>query len=158
MAARRYNYSWNASCAASSTLPLIALTSAATIRPEIYHYTLGSDATPASNACKFAWQRHTAAGTPGSSAAAAALQALDPANAGLSLLASIGLAVFSVGPTLTANAFTHQVALNMQATIIVNFNDSQGMIMPATAANGLSLLPEVATASYNCVGTVIWSE
>lgn len=157
MAARRYNAAWNCINTASATLPLCNLVTAATIRPEIYHYTLGSDATPASNATKYAWQRSSTVGTwAGAGGAAITPQLIDPASP--ASLAAFNQGVCSAGPTLTASTFLHQVALNMQASIIVNFNDGMGLILPATASNALNLMSLVTTAAYNAVGTVMWSE
>lgn len=157
MAARRYNAAWNCTNTASATLPLCNLVGAATIRPEIFSYTLGSDATPASNATKYAWQRSTTVGTWGGSGGAAITpQAIDPAAP--ASLATFNQGVCSVGPTLTASTFLDQVALNMQASIIRNFNDGAGLMVPATASNGVDLMSLVTTAAYNAAGTVMWSE
>jgi len=160
MASRRYNAAWNCVNTASATLPLCILTGSATIAPEIYHYTLGSDATPASNATKYAWQRATTAGTWAGAGGAAITPQQINATAGTAIASgcTFNQGVCSAGPTLTASTFVHQVPLNMQASIIVNFNDGAGLQVPSTASNGLALMSLVTTAAYNAVGTVMWSE
>jgi len=60
----------------------------------------GSGAGPAANPARYLVQRCTSTGTPGS---AITPQALDPGDP--VALATSGLAAFSVGPTLTANAY-----------------------------------------------------
>ena len=160
MAARRYAAAWNCVNTQSTTLPVCILTGSATIAPEIYHYKLGSDATPASNATKYAWQRATTAGTWAGAGGAAITPQQINASAGTAIVSSctFNQGVASVGPTLTANAFVDQVPLNKQATIIVNFNDGAGLQVPSTASAGLALVPLVTTAAYNAVGCVMWSE
>ena len=49
--------------AAASDITILGLTSAATIRPHLFHITFGSDATPADQAFNMVLQRYTAAGT-----------------------------------------------------------------------------------------------
>jgi hypothetical protein len=160
MTARRYNAAWNCINTQSATLPLCILTGSATIQPEIYHYTIGSDATPASNATKYAWQRATTAGTWAGAGGAAITPQQINASAGTAIASgcTFNQGVCSVGPTLTANSFVHQVAINMQATIIVNFNDGAGLNVPSTASAGLALMSLVTVAAYNAAGTVMWSE
>lgn len=151
--ARRYNISGNATNTASSTLPLISVISASTVRPQIYDIVCGSDATPADNAGKFVLQRCTTAGTAGSSITPQAIDPGDPAA-----VATSGLAVFSVGPTLTAAAFLLQWAQNQRATFRWVAAPMSNIILPATAANGVCVVPTVATAAVNTVITILEEE
>ena len=140
--ARSYAVNGNATNTQSATLPLLTLISAATIRPRIYDFVLGSDATPADNAGKYVFQRCTTAGTPGSSITPHALDPADPAA-----LASSGLAIFSVGPTLTAGAFCLQFAVNQRATFRWVSAPGKEIVLPATASNGVALVPTVVAGS-----------
>lgn len=151
--ARRYNVAGNATNTASATLPLVTVISASTIRPQIYEIVVGSDATPADNAAKYVLQRCTTAGTAGSSITPQAIDPADPAA-----LSSSGLAVFSGGPTLTANAFIFQFAVNQRATFRWVAAPGSNFVMPATAANGLALLPTVVSGTSNTVFTILVEE
>lgn len=154
MAARKYAVVGNATTAASATLPLLTIISAATIRPQIYDYTISSDATPADNAAKYVLQRCTTTGTVGS---AITPQALDPADP--AALHSSGLAVFSVGPTLTASAFLGQEAVNQRATFRFIAAPEGNIIMPATASNGVAFMSTVTGGSnFNAVLSVYVQE
>lgn len=138
------------------------LTSAATIRPSIYFFTIGTTGTPADNAVIWIWQRYTAAGT----STAVTPQALDPADP--ASLASAGENA-TVEPTYTAAAILFNLGLNARATYNWWAQDGRGMKAPATAANGLGLLPThasstVATAitchfaeSFLLALTLLWS-
>lgn len=142
--ARRYAIAGNATNTQSATLPLVTVIGAATIRPKVYDITFGSDATPADNAGKFAFQRCTTTGTVGSSITPQALDPGDPAA-----LCSSGLAVFSVGPTLTASAFVLQWAQNQRATFRWVAAPNGELVIPATASNGLALMALVTTTAVN---------
>lgn len=140
--ARSYSVPGNATQAASATLPLLTLISATSIRPKIFAFDIGTDAAPADNAVKYAWQRCTTTGTPGSSITPQALDPADPAA-----VTTAGLAVFSVGPTLTANAFLWQAGLNQRASYHWQCAPGKELIMPATASNGLALMSLVVSSS-----------
>jgi len=151
--ARSYSVNGAATNTASATLPLINLVSATTIRPKVYDVLMGSDATPADNAAKYAFQRGTTAGTAGSSITP---QAIDPGDP--SALASAGLAVFSVGPTLTANAFLLQWAQNQRATFRWVAAPTKELVLPA-AVNSLNLMSLVVGGSaVNMVMSIEYEE
>lgn len=152
--ARRYAIAGNATNTASSTLPSVTVISASTVRPKIYDLIVGSDATPADNAGKFVLQRCTAAGTAGSAITPQALDSGDPAA-----IATSGLATFSVGPTLTANAFVLQWAQNQRATFRWVAAPSSEIVLPATASNGVAVLPTVVGGSaFNTDFTILEEE
>ena len=116
------------------------LISAATVRPSIYFFTIGTTGTPADSAVIWIWQRCTAAGT----VTAVTPQALDPADPA-SL--SSGGENASAEPTYTANAILFNLGLNARATYNWWAQDGAGLKSPATAANGLGLLPTHASAT-----------
>ena len=152
--ARSYAVAWNATNSASATLPLLTIISTAAVRTKIFDLTMGSDATPADNAGKFAFQRCTTTGTAGSSLTPQAVDPGDPAA-----VTTSGLAVFSVGPTLTANAFLLQWAQNQRATFRWIAAPTKELVCPATASNGLALVPLVVGGSaVNFAGTVFFEE
>ena len=142
--ARNYTVTANATNTASATLPLLTLISATSIRPRVFSFDLGSDATPADHAVKYAIQRCTTTGTPGSSITPTALDPADPAA-----ITTSGLAVFSVGPTLTANAFLWQQALNQRASYHWQAAPGRELVLPATASNGLALMSLLVDSAFN---------
>ena len=143
--AKRYALTGQATTAASATLPLMTVMGATTARPKIYDIIVGSAATPADNAAKFQIQRCTTAGTAGSALTPQALDAADPAS-----VVTSGLAIFSVGPTLTANAFLLQWSQNQRATFRWVAAPGSELVIPATAANGLALMsPSGAAIAYD---------
>lgn len=155
--ARNYSVNGNCSSASSSTLPIGNIVGATTIRPMIYDVLIGSDATPADQACKYTWQRSTTAGTwAGAGGAAITPQALDPADP--AALATANQGICSAGPTLTASAFLLQLPMNQRATVRWVAAPGSELKIPATANNGLSLVPLVATATYNVAWTWLYQE
>src|SRR4051812_12392805 len=104
---RRYSATGNCTNTAAKTV--INLTSAATIRPALYEFTLASDATPADQAASYYLQRHTAAGTSTAFTPIAG-DPSDPAS-----LATSGYN-HTVEPTLTASSFLYQFGANQRAT------------------------------------------
>lgn len=145
--ARSYSINGSATTNASATLPLLTVISTAAVRTKIYDVVVGSDATPADNAAKFQFQRCTSAGTAGSSITPQAIDPGDPAA-----VTTSGLAVFSVGPTLTASAFLLQFAVNQRATFRWVAAPGKEMVCPATASNGIALMnPVVGGSNYNAV-------
>lgn len=154
---RQYNVSWNCLNTASTTLPLMNLISTAAIQPEVTEFTLGSDAV-ASNAAKYAFQRGTTIGAWGGAGGAAVTPQNLNGNNTVTALVTANQGVCSTGPTLTANAFVYQVALNQQATYRFLANPGSGIFLPSTAATSLNLVSLVSAVAFNTVGTVIYSE
>lgn len=149
---RAYTISSNATTAASATLPMMTLISTAAIRPRVYEVAIGSDAD-AANAAKWALQRCTTAGTAGSALTPAAIDSGDPAAVAIS-----GLAVFSVGPTLTANAFPWQRGINQRQSYNWQAVPGREIVLPATAANGIALMTLVIVAGFNAVMAISFDE
>lgn len=139
--ARRYSVAAQDTNTAATSQ--VGVTSAATIRPKVYDLICGSDATPADNAAEYNLQRHTAAGT----STAFTPVALDPGDP-VSLAAS-GFN-HSVEPTYTANALLLEWAQNQRATFRWVAAPNSELVLPATAANGASVITvTVAGAAVN---------
>lgn len=128
---RRYSTDGNQNAAASVTI--LGLTSATTIRPKIYEIVFGSGATPADQAFNMQVNRFTAAGT----STAVTPKALDPGDPA-SLAA--GGENHTAEPTYTADAVLLSFSINQQATFRWVCPPEEGLVSPATAANGLGLL------------------
>jgi hypothetical protein len=153
--ARSYGVNWNATNTASASQPMGALTGAATIRPKIYDVVCGSDATPADNAAKYAFQRHSARGTQSASVVPQAIDAADPSSLAFFDTAWTG----TTYPTLTASAFLLQWAQNQRATFRWVAAPAKEMVIPATASNGLSLMSLVVGGSaVNTVFSIEFEE
>lgn len=151
--ARKYSVVGNGACTQSATLPLITLISGANVRPKLFDVLIGSGASPVDQQARFILQRCTAAGTPGS---AITPQALDPADP--PALASSGLAVFSVGPTLTANTFLLQLAGAMRASLRWVAKEGSEIVLPATASNGVALMPVQVSAAWDAAVCLHYAE
>ena len=154
--ARSYAVCSNATNTASATLPLVTLISTTSIRPRLMAIEMGSDASPNDNAAKFAIQRCTTTGTVGSNPVPQGLDPGDPTPPAT----TCGLAVFSVGPTLTSNAFLHQWAQNQrQAYRWWPYDNTKALVLPAVASNGVAFMPLVAIASaVNFLFTLTFEE
>ncbi len=131
---------------ATATMTILGLTSAATIRPHLYHITFGSDATPADQAFNMTLQRYTAAGT----ATSVTPVPQDPANP--ASLAAAG-SNHSAEPTYTSALILHNFAINQQGTMVWQTDPEYGFVAPATAANGYGLYFQAisgGTANSRC--------
>lgn len=149
---RRYAGYTNATNTASTTAPMFNIVSAATIRPKVYEFNSGSDATPADTSAKFSWRRTTANfGTPVN----VTPNALDPGD-------PASLATFSTpggtAPTITANSDLYQWAQNGRANFRWVAAPDSELVLPATAANGLALMSVVAGTAQNYAWSVLWAE
>ncbi len=121
---------------------ILALISAATIRPKIYDLIMGSDDTPADNAAEYVLQRFTAPGTSTS----VTPQPLDPADP--AALASAGEA-HSAEPTYTANQILLQWAQNQRATFRWVAAPGGEIVLPASANNGAGVQVITVTGAVN---------
>jgi hypothetical protein len=126
-------YVSDGSQAAATDTTILNITSASTIRPKLYELIFGSAATPADQAFNMQINRHTAAGT----STAVTPQAIDPADP--ASLATAG-ENHTAEPTKTSGAVMQSFSVNQQATYRWIVPAEEGIIMPATAANGLSLV------------------
>lgn len=148
--ARKYATS-GSSTVASPTDSTLGVTSATTIRPEIYYLTFGSIATPADTAMEWKLQRHTAAGTA-TSVTPTALDSGDPAST-----ATSG-SDHSAEPTYTAGAVLLDVPLNQRGTYQFTARQGCEFKLPATAANGATLYPIHASHTGDVSATIQFFE
>lgn len=140
--------------AAGSTLSLLLLTGGTTVRPSIYSWTIGSDATPADLAGEFTIQRTTAAGAGGiGSTVETALDSLTVAATG-----AITGGTFTAAPTVTASSYLKQIGLNQRATYEWNANPGDELIAIASAANGLVVYSVNHGGTPNILTSIHWME
>jgi len=131
---RRYSVSGDQNAGTNATI--LGITSATTIRPELYEFLIGSGAAPGDLASILHIERFTVAGTVGTAFAALALDPADPASL---LTASTTGFNHSSEPTYTANAILYKLPLNQRATYRWVAAPGSGFKAPATAANGLGM-------------------
>lgn len=139
--------------AAGTTLVLLNLTGGTTVRPAIYSWTLGSDATPADLAGEFNIMRSTTAGTGGTSLNE---NTRDPLTVAATGAATGG--TFTAAPTITANSMQKTVGLNQRATYEWNSNPGDEIYAAATAANGLAVYSVNHGGTPNMITGVAWFE
>jgi hypothetical protein len=111
----------------------MGVTSAASIRPQVFYLAISSVATPADNAGEYFIQRYTAPGT----STAVTPQALDPGDPAATATAGVN---HTAEPTYTAGAILLRIATNQRATYQWYASPGGNLIMPAIAGNGLGLL------------------
>jgi len=128
--ARKYVVDGSQNAAASTTV--IGITSATTIRPVLYDLVFGSAATPADQAFNMQVNRYTAAGT-GTTVTPVAIDPGDPAALAAAKENHTG------EPTYTSAAVVLSFSVNQQATFRWVVPPDEGIVMPATANNGLGL-------------------
>lgn len=139
---RRYSIAGgvNSGAVSSSYKTALALISTTTIRPEIIFISLGTLGTPADNAMSWLIQRFTSPGT-GTSVTPAKENPSDPSSSATAAQAH------SSEPTYTANEFPFpQQALHQKNSLLWQSDSGKGIILPATANNGVGV--QVKSASY----------
>ena len=127
---RRYSGYGSDTNTASTTQ--VELRSTTAIRPRIYDFLIGSNATPADNSGEYVFRRTTTAGT----STAFTPVALDPGDP--SATGTFGVN-HSAEPTYTANADLLHFATNQRATFRWVAAPMGELVLPA-AANGVGLL------------------
>lgn len=150
MGLRRY-HAWGEQNAADDTT-IIGLTSASTVRPHLYGINIGCHETPADQAHHFMFGRYTAAGT----ATSFTPIAQDPANP-----AALAASAYNhtVEPTYTANAHVGGTTFNQQATYTWETDPEYGLVLPATAANGIGIYwTEVSGGTAEFTAHIKWQE
>ncbi|GAC1502139.1 MAG: hypothetical protein NVS1B6_08650 [Steroidobacteraceae bacterium] len=139
---------------ASSTLPSITLIGTSSIKPRLFRYKISSPATVADNSVAYQIQRCTTTGTVGSSVTPQALDPGDPAAG-----CTVGLAIFSVGPTLTAGAIVDSISINLRAWYEFQAAPTKEIVIPASASNGLAWMPiSLSGAAYANAFALYWEE
>jgi hypothetical protein len=138
---RRYAVVATIAAVSSAFKTPAVLTSAATVRPKLYHFILSTLGVAADGVLEWKVQRFTAAGTT----TAVTPVALDPADP--AALAAGGSNA-SVEPTYTAGALLFDKGLNQRVTYTWYAPQDGEIVLPATAANGVGIatLSSVAPA------------
>jgi hypothetical protein len=145
MRGRRYSVDGEQNVASPADT-LLGITGTTAVEPHVYFMSLGCEDTPADASIVWYIQRTTAAGTA---------TAVTPQNLGPSTTASTSSAGenHTAEPTLTANAILWRMALNQRASHTIVFDPDGALVIPATANNGLALLPNHASSTVLCSGT-----
>lgn len=150
---KRYNGFTNNTNTASTTVPMLGILSATTIRPRVYEFNSGSDATPADTSAKFSWQRISSAGTTSATVTPTALDPADPA----SLLTHFAK-TYSGQPTITASSDLLQWAQNGRANFRWVAAPDGELVITNSATAGLVLVSVVAGTAQNYAWSVHWYE
>lgn len=139
------------SASAGTNKTILAVTSATTIRPELYDIIVSSSGTAGDNATLFYAARYTAVGTS-TSVTPVALDPADPAA-----LAAAGKA-HSAEPTYTAGAVLLEFAVNQRATFRWVAVPGGEIKLPATANNGVGVYSPSSTGTPTIEATIHWCE
>lgn len=128
-------YCGKGGAAVGSSVTILTLISATTVRPRITDVIVGCAAAPADTATKFEMRRFTAVGTEGSGFTPVALDPADPASA-----SDCGVGTFSGEPTYTSNATVLGFSMNARATFRWVAAPGCELVAPPTANNGIGLV------------------
>ena len=145
------NYSIDGRDTNTAATSILALTSAATIRPKIHYVGVGSYGTPNDYGAEYQLGRYTAAGT----ATAVVPQALDPADP--ASLASAGEA-HSAEPTYTAAAILLSIGVHMRDNYQWFAAPGREIVLPATAANGVGLYVVAVSTPWTACAVMHFEE
>lgn len=141
---RRYASDGNQNAAVN--VSILGLTSTTTIRPHLYEFTMGCGDTPADQAVRIELARYTAAGT----ATGVTPTPLDPADPNAAHSAGEN---HTVEPTYSGPILM-TIPLNQQATFRWAVLPEDGLVMPATAANGIGFRFRATDGVSG--GTALW--
>ena len=151
---RRYSINTNAAAltVGATAHGCIALISAATVRPYIYDWTIGTTGTPADNVMTVNIARITNA-TAGTSSTSATPIPLDSVDSGL---ASTGASAWTTEPTVGVCLFN--VGQNQRATYRWVAAPGGELVCAATANSGITI--QVSSPGYTstCAGTLYYAE
>lgn len=146
------NYAATGQGTTGTNKTILGLTAAATVRPALFYFAVGSAATPADQAGVFELKRFTAAGTS-TDVTPKPFEPADPAA-----LCTAG-ENHSVEPTYTAAGELWSTGINQRATLQWwAYNDNGRIILPATAANGVGLKTSSHTGTPTADATFHWTE
>lgn len=138
----------------SNTLPSLTLIGSSNKRLKVYLFFISSEAPPNDQSVLYAWQRCSTAGTPGGSFTPVLLDLADGAA-----FATCGVATFSVGPTLTNNAFVWRGGVNLRSGYHFQAAPGREIVVPATANAGIAAMPLVVNGgAYTSDFTVHFEE
>lgn len=129
------------------------LIAATTARPALYDLVVGSADTPADQYVQWHVQRFTAVGTEDAGFTPVAIDPGSPAAR-----CDFGTGPFGAEPTYTANAVLLVFGLNMRATFRWMAAPGGELIAPATANNGLGLIPKTIGAAGDYTSTMMFDE
>lgn len=146
----RYGANGDQAIAASPGATILGLTAATLTRAELLELLYGADDTPADNMIRVLGQKYTAAGTstgvtpdgyddadPAAQLSAGSNHTVEPTYAGVPLL---------------------DVNVHLRSTFIWKLSEGQGVIIPATAANGFGLRALHGTVTNGVRATFRWRE
>jgi hypothetical protein len=146
----RYGANGDQAIAASPGATIIGLTASTLTRAELLEVIYGAEDTPADNMIRLKGQKYTAAGTstavtpdgyddadPAGQLAVGSNHTVEPTYAGIPLL---------------------DVSVHLRSTFIWKLTEGQGIIIPATAANGFGLAVEHGSATNPTRATFRWRE
>ena len=149
MGLRRYSTSHQT--AAGTNLTIACVVSTAAIKPRIFEFVIGSDATPADVATEFNLIRGTVSGT------GTALTVTQPDPGDGAVVASAEGGTFT-GQTKTATSILYMLALNQRATFRFVCLPEDGFVVPATADNWIGIESIASGGTPNINTTIMWAE
>lgn len=129
---RRYAVLGNMAAVTSGFKTAVVLTSAATVRPKLYHFILSTLGAAADGVLEWRLRRFTAAGTT-TPFTPVALDPGDPAAL------AAGGSNASGEPTYTANSQMFDKGINQRVTYTWYAPQDGEIVCPATAANGIGM-------------------
>lgn len=150
MRGRRYSAN-GSQTVASPTDTTLGITGGTTVRPIVYEVLIGSTSTPADNALEHYIQRSTAAGTA-TSVTPTPLDSGDPAST------TAAGENHTAEPTYTSALILFRLALNQRASHRWIADPDGGLIVPATANNGLGLYTVHASATPDVSACIHFQE
>lgn len=146
-------YAGIGSAAAGTNKTILALISAATVRPRLYQVILGSITSPADVQTKLHLERFSAVGTEGSGFTPLPL---DPDGA--AARADYGVGVYSGEPTYTASAILMAVTIHQRATWQWNAYPGRELVAAMSANNGIGLQSQSSGATPTIDATMYHME
>lgn len=135
---RNYNVD-NESACASPGVTAIVISTGGTVQPCWYMIDVGSFGTPGDNAILWLAKRFTAAGT--------STAYTPPPLQGTTAAISVGGVLCTVEPTYTANKTLWRKALNQRSSLSLVLDPDGALVVPATASNGIGLIPTNASTT-----------
>lgn len=147
-----YSVSVDGSAGADPQTVINLFSVAGAARGNIYDLVIGSDATPADKAASFELLRTTAVGTEGTGFTPTKF---DPDTGASTFDAGV---THSVEPTETALSELLRFAMNQRATFHWMAHPGKEIVIPATTANGISLVRRASGADFAMDATIHFFE
>jgi hypothetical protein len=146
-------YAGIGNAAVGTNLTILAMKTAATVRPELFELNISCGATPADLTTIFHLERFTAIGTEGGGFTPVALDPNDPAS-----LCDYGTGVYSGEPTYTASAHLLNISVHQRAIYRWIAAPSAAFKAPATANNGIGLQSQSSGGTASHTVTMLHEE